>query len=85
LLAPCWISIVLALEIQTARRETEGAAGDPSAVRDISLANLLWSAPRIHGELLELGIDVARRALQSTWLGGGEAVTGLENLSLQSC
>jgi hypothetical protein len=30
-LAPGWISIVLALEIQTARRETEGPTGDPSA------------------------------------------------------
>ena len=28
-LAPCWISIVLALEIQAARRETERPAGDP--------------------------------------------------------
>src|SRR6266403_4354976 len=28
---PCWISIVLALEIQTARRETENPAGDTSA------------------------------------------------------
>src|SRR4029077_6589558 len=30
-LAPCWISIVLALEIRTARRETGSAGGDPSA------------------------------------------------------
>src|SRR5260221_978909 len=28
-LAPCWISTVLALAIQTARRETENPAGDP--------------------------------------------------------
>src|SRR5260370_33608951 len=28
-LAPCWISTVLALEIQTARRETENPTGDP--------------------------------------------------------
>jgi hypothetical protein len=27
-------------------------------IRDISLANPLWGAPRIHGELLKLGIDV---------------------------
>jgi hypothetical protein len=27
-------------------------------IRDVSLANPLWGAPRIHGELLKLGIDV---------------------------
>src|SRR5262245_12392870 len=29
-------------------------------IRDMSLANPLWGAPRIHGELLKLGINVAR-------------------------
>jgi hypothetical protein len=29
-------------------------------IRDISLANRLWGAPRIHGELLKLGIEVAQ-------------------------
>jgi len=29
-------------------------------IRDISLANPLWGAPRIHGELLTLGIDVGQ-------------------------
>ena len=29
-------------------------------VREVSLANPLWGAPRIHGELLKLGIDVAQ-------------------------
>jgi transposase InsO family protein len=28
--------------------------------RDVSLANPLWGAPRIHGELLKLGIDVGQ-------------------------
>jgi hypothetical protein len=27
-------------------------------IRDISIANPLWGAPRIHGELLKLGIDI---------------------------
>jgi hypothetical protein len=27
-------------------------------IREMSLANPLWGAPRIHGELLKLGIDV---------------------------
>jgi len=29
-------------------------------IRNISLANPLWGAPRIHGELLKLGIDVGQ-------------------------
>src|SRR5215831_2398809 len=29
-------------------------------IRDMSLANPLWGAPRIHGELLKLGVNVAR-------------------------
>jgi hypothetical protein len=29
-------------------------------IRDMSLANRLWGAPRIHGELLKLGIEVAQ-------------------------
>ena len=28
-------------------------------IREVNLANPLWGAPRIHGELLKLGIDVA--------------------------
>ena len=28
--------------------------------RKISLANLLWGAPRVHGELLKLGINVSQ-------------------------
>jgi len=30
-------------------------------VRKMAAANPLWGAPRIHGELLQLGIDVAER------------------------
>jgi hypothetical protein len=29
-------------------------------IREMSIANLLWGAPRIHGELLKLGIDVGQ-------------------------
>src|SRR6267154_228775 len=29
-------------------------------IRELSLANRLWDAPRIHGELLKLGIEVAQ-------------------------
>ena len=29
-------------------------------IRKISIANPLWGAPRIHGEVLEIGIDVSQ-------------------------
>jgi transposase InsO family protein len=29
-------------------------------IRDVSLANPLWGAPRIHGELMKLGIEIAQ-------------------------
>ena len=32
-------------------------------IRDVSLANPLWGAPRIHGELLKLGIDVGQTTI----------------------
>jgi hypothetical protein len=41
-----------------------GRPKTPADVRqlilEMSVANLLWGAPRIHGELLKLGIDVGR-------------------------
>jgi transposase InsO family protein len=32
-------------------------------IRDMSLANPLWGAPRIHGELLKLGIDIGQTSV----------------------
>ena len=32
-------------------------------IRDVSLTNPLWGAPRIHGELLKLGIDVSQTSV----------------------
>src|SRR6185436_7979338 len=32
-------------------------------IREISLANPIWDAPRIHGELLKLGIDVGQTSV----------------------
>jgi hypothetical protein len=40
-------------------------------IREISIANPLWGAPRIHGELLKLGVDVGQTTVANTWLGGG--------------
>jgi hypothetical protein len=45
-------------------------------VRKMSIANSLWGAPRIHGELLKLGIDVGRRG------GGHPAKAGRPSYSI---
>ena len=49
------------------RWRSQGRAGRPTIgedvrdlIHEISLANPLWGAPRIHGELLKLGIEVAQ-------------------------
>jgi hypothetical protein len=32
-------------------------------IREISIANPLWGAPRIHGELLKLGINIGQTSV----------------------
>src|ERR1700751_987051 len=39
-------------------------------IREMSLANPLWGAPRIHGELLKLGIDVGQTTVAKYMTGG---------------
>src|SRR4030081_510437 len=36
-------------------------------IRDMSIENPLWGAPRIHGELLKLGIDVGQTPAPRYW------------------
>jgi hypothetical protein len=54
-------------------------------IRDMSLANPLWGAPRIHGELLKLGIDVGQTSVAKYMARrrGGPS-QGWRTLSLQS-
>ena len=40
-------------------------------IREMSLANRLWGAPRIHGELLKLGIEVAQSTVAKYMARGG--------------
>jgi hypothetical protein len=49
------------------RWKSRSRAGRPTAsaeirelIREMSRANCLWDAPRIHGELLKLGIEIAQ-------------------------
>jgi len=51
-------------------RSRRGRTGRPpvgselaNLVRTMALANPLWGAPRIHGELLKLGLDVSQRTV----------------------
>ena len=50
-------------------------------IREMSLANRLWGAPRIHGELLKLGIDVAQSTVAKYMARSGRgAVADLEDI-----
>ena len=51
---------VLALEVALSGWSAEDTGEIRRLIREMSLANRLWGAPRIHGELLKLGIEVAQ-------------------------
>lgn len=57
--------------------EAEGRPGRPriplevrNLIRQVSLANPLWGAPRIYGELLKVGIDVAQSTVAKYMVKG---------------
>jgi transposase InsO family protein len=60
-LASCRVQIVPALEITTSFRPTDGCGRTTTA--DLSIANPRWGAPRIHGELLKLGIEIGQTSV----------------------
>jgi hypothetical protein len=53
---------LLALEIGASRRP-KVLSEMRRLLRDMSLANPPWRAPRIHGELLKLGIDIGQTSV----------------------
>ncbi len=55
-----FLSLLLALGIALSRRSAKDPGKIRRLIREMSLANRLWRAPRIHGELLKLGIEVAQ-------------------------
>jgi hypothetical protein len=59
-MASTWLSCVLAVEVRLARRGPKIQKETRDLIRRISSENHLWDAPRIHGELLMLGIEVAQ-------------------------
>ena len=59
------------------RLKSRGAPGRPRVdkeirdlIREVSRANPLWGAPRIHGELLKVGIDVAQSTVAKYMVKG---------------
>jgi putative transposase len=51
-------------------------------IREMSNANPLWGAPRIHDELLKLGIAISQATVASTWC---EDAGHLRRLGAASC
>src|SRR5262245_60137244 len=49
-------------------------------IRDMSLANPFWGAPRIHGELLKLGIDVGQTSVAKYMVRSEEHTSELQSL-----
>ena len=53
----------MALEIPVSRRPTKDHADLRALIRLMIAENPLWGAPRIHGELLKLGFEVAQSSV----------------------
>jgi hypothetical protein len=53
-------------------------------IGEMSRANALWGAPRIHGELLKLGFEVAQSTVARYMYRHAATVSGLANVSQQS-
>jgi hypothetical protein len=62
-LAPGWLSLLLALEITATGGRPQIQTELRLLIRQMNIENSLWSAPRIHGELLKLGFQVAQSSV----------------------
>ena len=54
----------------------------------MSIANPLWGAPRIHGELLKLGVEIGQTSVAKYQVYGAEegpSVTRMEGFPSQPC
>jgi hypothetical protein len=51
------------MEVESLRWSPKLSTDIRQLISAISLANPLWGAPRIHGELLKLGIDVGQASV----------------------
>ena len=62
-LASGWLPLLLALEVALTGRTAEDRDGPPRVDPTYGIENPLWGAPRIHGELLKLGFEVAQSSV----------------------
>ena len=62
-LAPCRVQSLLALAVEAAGGRPTVPLEFRQLIREMSLANPLWGAPRIHGELLKLGITIGQTSV----------------------
>ena len=62
-LASGWLSLLLALEVALTWRTATDWDRALALIRQMSIENLLWGAPRTHGELLKLGFEVAQSSV----------------------
>ena len=62
-MAPRRVQIVLAVEVAAPWRRPPVAPEIRKLIREMSIANPLWGAPRIHGKLLKLGIDIGQTSV----------------------
>src|ERR1700761_6027080 len=55
-------------------------------IREMSIASPLWGAPRIHGELLKLGVDIGRTSVAKYMVGATRpAIPRLEDVPSRPC
>jgi hypothetical protein len=62
-LAQGWLSLLLALEIASTGGRPQIDTELRALIRLMSTENSFWGAPRIHGELLKLGFEVAQSSV----------------------
>src|SRR5216683_6895205 len=57
------LSLLLALEVAPTGRRPQIDTEMRVLIRRMSVENPLWGAPRIHGELLKLGFEIAQSSV----------------------
>jgi hypothetical protein len=57
------LPFILVMEIESAGWQANNSVGIRRLIREMSIANPLWGAPRIHGELLKLGVDIGQTSV----------------------
>jgi hypothetical protein len=54
-------------------------------IREMSIANLLWGTPRIHGELLKIGIEIGQTSVAKYMAEEAPSLAGMEDVPSQPC